>query len=237
MIDAQLQMNLFDAIVLGVLALSALISFFRGFIRELLSLLAWVGAAFITLYFVVDVAHFLEPYVKKPMVAAIFATLGTYFVSLMSISLVSSILVRYLKSGSDVGAFDNMFGLLFGVLKGSIIISLGYFLMTVVLGPNKDEYPEWLKTAHSLPMVEKGASILVAVMPSYLKEITAFAQKPEDEKFDMQQPLDALPEQPSGEDAPPASGVGQQDMQKFQDILKGVEKDAEEQQDNNGSAF
>lgn len=222
MIDAQLSMNLFDAIVLGVLFLSALISFFRGFIRELLSLLAWVGAAFITLHFVVNVAEFLEPYVKKPMVAAIFATLGTYFVSLMVISLFSSVLVRYLKTGSDVGAFDNLMGLFFGVIKGSLIVALGYFLATIVLGPNKDDYPDWIKTAHSLPMVEKGTVILVGMMPDYLKEITSFAQK-EEQPFDTEAPLEEQPE--DTEDT--GHGFDENDRQKFQDILDSVEKDAE----------
>lgn len=222
MIDAQLSMNLFDAIVLGVLFLSALISFFRGFIRELLSLFAWVGAAFITLHFVVNVAEFLEPYVKKPMVAAIFATLGTYFVSLMAISLISSILVRYLKTGTDVGAFDNIMGLLFGVVKGSLIVALGYFLLSVVLGPNKEEYPEWITTAHSLPVVEKGTTALVAMMPDYLKEITTFAQK-EEQPFDTEAPLEEQPK--AAEDG--GHGFDEGDRQKFQDILDSVEKDAE----------
>ncbi len=223
MIDAQLQMNLFDAIVLGVLFLSALISFFRGFIRELLSLVAWVGAAFITLHFVVNVAEFLEPYVKKPMVAAIFATLGTYFVALISISLVSSILVRYLKTGTDVGAFDNIMGLAFGVIKGALIVALGYFLTTVVLGPNKEEYPEWITTAHSLPMVEKGTSVLVGMMPAYLKEITTFAQKDE-AGFDTGAPLETPQEQPGN--VTPSEGYDEQDRKQFQDILDSVEKDA-----------
>lgn len=235
MIDAQLQMNLFDAIVLGVLFFSALISFFRGFIRELLSLLAWVGAAFITLYFVLDVAKFLEPYVKKPMVAAIFATLGTYFVALITISILNSILVRYLKSGSDVGAFDNIFGLMFGVLKGSLIVALGYFLLTVVMGPNKEEYPDWIKTAHSLPLVEKGTSIVVAMMPSYLKELATFANK-EEEPFNTEEPLEESPMPPEGSGAP-AQGFDQLDMQKFQDILEDVEKKAKETPADEGSAF
>lgn len=234
MIDAQLQMNLFDAIVLGVLFLSALISFFRGFIRELLSLLAWVGAAFITLHFVVRVAEFIEPYVQKPMVAAIFATLGTYFVTLTVISLLGSVLVRYLKSGTDVGAFDNIMGLFFGVVKGALIIALGYFLTSVVLGPNKEEYPEWITTANSLPAVEKGTKVLVGMMPEYLKEITTYAQQEEEGGFDTGAPLEHTPE-------PDRPGIDEQDKQRFQDILDSVEKDAQhtrpEEHDANDSLF
>ena len=65
MVDAQLNINMFDGIVFGVLFLSALVSFFRGFIREFISLLAWIGAALITLYLVEDVAKFLKPYAKE----------------------------------------------------------------------------------------------------------------------------------------------------------------------------
>lgn len=229
MIDAQLSINLFDAIVLGVLFLSALISFFRGFIRELVSLFAWVGAAFITLHSVLGVAQFLEPYVKKPMIAAVFATLGTYFVALIVISLIGSIFVRYMKTGSDVGAFDNIVGLLFGVVKGSLIIFLGYFLTTVILGPNKEEYPPWITSAHSLPLVEKGTSVMVKMMPDYLKDLATFAQKQQEEQpFDPNAPL------PTQEDENPSQGqgIGEQDMQRFQDILNDVGKNAEESHSN-----
>ena len=40
--------NLFDTIVVVTIILSALLSFFRGFVREVLSLGAWVGASIIT---------------------------------------------------------------------------------------------------------------------------------------------------------------------------------------------
>ncbi len=46
----QTSLNIFDLVVFGILGLSALLSFFRGFVREVLSLGAWVGASLITLY-------------------------------------------------------------------------------------------------------------------------------------------------------------------------------------------
>ncbi len=175
MVDAQLNVNLFDAIVIGVLFLSCMLSFFRGFIRELMSLFAWVGAAFLTLYLVMDVAELLKPYVKKPEVALIFASLGTYFTSLVIISILSSIMMRYIKPGADVGSLDHILGLVFGFLKGSIIIVLGYFLTSLAM--TKEDYPDWMKTAYSLPYVEKGTEIMITMMPDYLKGITSMADK------------------------------------------------------------
>ena len=56
MLDAHLNINLFDGAVFVILFLSAILSFFRGFIREVLSLGAWIGAAMITLFFAKDLA-------------------------------------------------------------------------------------------------------------------------------------------------------------------------------------
>ncbi len=43
-------MNAADLIVIAVLLVSGLIALMRGFIREVLSLAGWVGAAFVTLW-------------------------------------------------------------------------------------------------------------------------------------------------------------------------------------------
>ncbi|PPR36074.1 MAG: hypothetical protein CFH36_00621, partial [Alphaproteobacteria bacterium MarineAlpha9_Bin6] len=42
--------NLPDLIVVGVVILSALFAFYRGFVRETLAIAGWVGAAFATIW-------------------------------------------------------------------------------------------------------------------------------------------------------------------------------------------
>lgn len=218
MVDAQLNMNLFDVIVFGVIVLCCMLSFFRGFIRELLSLLAWVGASFITLYCVMDVAALIQPYVKKPVIAAIFASLGTYFVALMVISILTSILLKYLKAGSEVGSLDHVLGLAFGFLKGSLIICLGYFLMSLVM--NKEDYPAWMKTAITLPYVEKGTAVMVKMMPDYLKGITTMAEKAKDgEPINLDDPL-------IGRSTKPADGSD--DQKSLESIFNGFGEPAGE---------
>jgi len=49
MVDAQL--NYFDMAIYSIMALSCIFAFFRGFVKEILSLIAWIGAAFITVRF------------------------------------------------------------------------------------------------------------------------------------------------------------------------------------------
>jgi membrane protein required for colicin V production len=163
---------MFDAIIVGVLALSAILSLFRGFVRELLSLGAWVGAGLITLYVFPDVAAQIKPHVKSTMVASGFASMGTYIVALLSISLFNRMLLKFIKPGNEVGAMDNILGLIFGVARGVLLVSIGYFTMSIMISEDIEKQPEWLRTSVTKPYVEKSATWLARLAPEYLAEIS-----------------------------------------------------------------
>lgn len=176
-------LNIFDLGVAVILGLSALLSFFRGFIREILSLGAWVGAAIITLYGFPHVAAWLEPQVKNTMVASGLAAMGTFMGSLILISLFNSLLLKYVKTGADVGLLDNGLGLMFGLARGALLISIAYFIMSTLL--QEENYPDWVKEATTRPYVEDAAKWVAAVAPQYLKDMSPLdsaAPEPEGDK-------------------------------------------------------
>lgn len=166
----QTSMNIFDLIVLVVIGLSALMAFFRGFAREVLSLGAWVAASIITLYCFPTVSEWIRPQVGSEGVASGLASMGVFFVSLLTLKILTGTMVKYLKSGSEVGAVDNMLGLVFGVARGVLILGVGYFAMTLVL--NESNYPEYVKQAYSRPYVEKAANWVAKVAPDYISALT-----------------------------------------------------------------
>ncbi len=188
------QLNIFDTIVIAVFGLSCLIAFFRGFIREMLSLGAWVGAGLITIYAYPTVAEWLEPKLGHQMAAIGFAAIGTYITSLIVISLFNSLLVRYAKQGADVGMIDNALGLGFGVLRGAFIVSLGYLLLSYAM--DEENMPEAVQTAWTKPYAKEGAELLAKVSPSYLEGMSALkeeamdAEETVDENADLTIPPD-----------------------------------------------
>lgn len=173
MIEAQF--NMFDITVIAIMALSCLFAFFRGFVKEILSLGAWIGAGIITIYYFPEAAKFMKPYFKSETVAAGFATLSLYIGSLVTFSIINMFIMKFVKQGSDVGMLDNMMGLIFGAFRGALIVSLGFFLLTIAI-PEK-EYPEWLKQSITRPAVEKGARLLAKVAPDYLREISSLQKE------------------------------------------------------------
>lgn len=182
MIEASL--NMFDAVVIIVFLLSTLLAFFRGFVREVLSLGAWLGAAIITIYAFEPVSAMLKPHTSKPMVAYLLGGLGTYITVLLVISIINAVIVRYIKSGSDVGMLDNMLGLGFGALRGAFIISLGYLVLSLIV--DEENPPEWIKGAQTRPFVQKGALALAAVAPEYLEDISSLSEKMKAEQESVQ---------------------------------------------------
>lgn len=165
----QAQLSYFDAIVIGVMALSCLFAFFRGFVKEVLSLGAWIGAGVVTLYYFRHVAQWIKPHFKNEMIAGGMAALGLYIACLIGFSLINAIIIRLLKEGSDVGLLNNALGLGFGAARGAFLVSLGFLILSKFISPDPDRQPEWVKEAWTRPAAEKGAQVLARVAPDYLQ--------------------------------------------------------------------
>lgn len=175
MIEAQL--NYFDMAVIGIISLSCIFAFFRGFVKEILSLVAWVGAATITVAFFKPVSEMLAPHFAKPMTAAICTTLVLYVGSLIGFAIINRFIIKILKSGSEMGWIDNLLGLAFGALRGSFIVSLAFLMMSLAV---QGTLPEWLQKAKTRPYVEKGAMMLVKIAPQYLDKISNLQKNAKD---------------------------------------------------------
>ena len=90
-------MNALDLAILGVIALSAVFAFARGFVREALSIVAWVGAALITLYGFNYVYGSVVRFVTTPLLADLIAGAGLFVVSLIVLTILTGFLARFVQ--------------------------------------------------------------------------------------------------------------------------------------------
>lgn len=162
--------NIFDVIVLTIIGLSALFSFYRGFVRELLSLGAWVGALVITLYTFPHAKEYLGEHIDNKLVVDLSASIGVYLASLVLLMILTAILMKFLKPGKEVGALDNLLGLVFGTLRGLFVVALGFLGVTKVFEENA--YPPYIQEAFTRPYVEKVTAAFVELAPEYLGDRT-----------------------------------------------------------------
>jgi membrane protein required for colicin V production len=158
--------NSFDLAVLGVIALSAVFAFARGFVREALSIVAWVGAALITLYGFNHVYGIVVRFVTTPLLADLAAGAGLFVISLIVLTILTGYLARFVHS-SALSPIDRTLGLIFGLVRGAFLVSLAYLMLDISLPQN--DRPGWIKQAKSEPFLAQGADLLRSALPEPLQ--------------------------------------------------------------------
>lgn len=161
-----LPINITDIIVLIILLLSGILAFMRGLVHETLSIGAWVGAAVSTLYLFPHAQPFAREYIAIEVAADITAGVAIFLIALILFSIISRALSRQVQE-SSLGALDRTLGLLFGFLRGAVIVCVAWLVLVWLLPP--DERPEWITEARSRPLIERGAEILQALVPEEIR--------------------------------------------------------------------
>ena len=165
-------MNPLDIGVIAIIGLSAVFAFARGFVREALSIVAWVGAGFVALYGHDYVIAIVDRMVHNPLLSQLIAWGGLFIASLIALTIVTGIVARSVRA-SALSPLDRTLGFLFGVLRGAFIISLAYLLLDMAV-PGTDR-PSWLREAKSAPYLQQGADVLRNVLPEKWREKTSTA--------------------------------------------------------------
>ncbi|MCI0400116.1 MAG: CvpA family protein [Gammaproteobacteria bacterium] len=112
-----------DIAILGIIAVSALISLLRGFLREFLSLIGWVLAFWVGIQFAPDIAARLADHVSAPSLRFVLAFVGLFVATLVLASLVAYVVVK-LGGKTEFAGVDRMLALVFGIARGAAIVGL-----------------------------------------------------------------------------------------------------------------
>jgi membrane protein required for colicin V production len=151
-----------DIIVIAIIALSALFAFVRGFLREILSIGAWVAAGVATWFGLPLLRSFGRKYIEIELIADVATGVVIFVVVLVVASIISHFLTRGVRE-SALGPLDRSLGLLFGVFRGALIVCFALLIFDKFYPP--DNRPDWLKDARTLPVVQAGADILRGLVP------------------------------------------------------------------------
>ena len=153
-------MNWADYTIIGIIALSALISLFRGFIREVLSLLAWVGAFWAAAAFTHIVAAHLAPYIAVAGARTVIAFVGILIVTLLIFGIINYVVGKLLATTGLTGP-DRLLGAVFGLLRGAAIVAIMVFLAGLTPLPTSD----WWHAARTIAPFQTAAGMAVQWLP------------------------------------------------------------------------
>lgn len=184
--ESHLALNGFDIIVIAVLLFSAVLALFRGFVREVLSLVAWVGSFALAYGFRDSATEFLSQYVENPTIAQFSAAVGVFVLAFVVISIINAYLMDLLRD-FNMGALDKSLGFLFGLLRGGLIITLLHLGIARVLPA--EEFPDWFQKAESRSLIERSSLALAALAPEYVEQVDQIKKDTEDAMLNSDQVL------------------------------------------------
>jgi len=190
--EPQTAFNTFDSLVVGIVLLSAFLALMRGFVRELFSLVAWVGAYFIGITFYEPAIPFAHRYVKNDQVAE-WTAMGIVFLVSLIILMVLGYFICTLVRGKTLTIIDRSLGFLYGLARGVLVISLVYLGATMIFWPDidapreeqqKDEDrnipPDFLLESKTRPIMAYGADTLKKLLPEEMLDKKAIKKKLKD---------------------------------------------------------
>ncbi len=154
--------TLLDIILLVVMLISGLLAMIRGFMREVLSIAAWIAAAAATLYFYGRLLPFAKSYFNNDIVAAGAVVGGVFLGTLLIVSIVT-VRISDMILDSRIGALDRTLGFLFGLARGLVIVVVAYLFFDWLV-PQKSQ-PTWVTGAKSRVVLAGTGDWLKSMLP------------------------------------------------------------------------
>lgn len=132
-----------DIIIIGLIAFSILVSLWRGFVSEVLSLAGWVVAFFVASNFYPYLSSYLtqvnsvylqnSEYLRNGIAAAIL-----FIITLIVCGIITALLSRLVDT-TGLSATDRVLGGAFGALRGILIVAAILFFLDTFSSASQTE--------------------------------------------------------------------------------------------------
>jgi|TARA_Y100000992_G_scaffold55131_1_gene33247 membrane protein required for colicin V production len=181
-----LGLNFADWFILVVLVASGLISFSRGFTKEFLSLFLWVAAFIAAISLEYLATPKIDEYIGNPEISKILSYVVVFIVFIF----IGGILIKFISKiikWSGASGFDRFLGVLFGLIRGLIVLFVIFLLL-----PSSLKTTDLINNSKITPLIQK-----------YAPQIEAYFRELVDNRNIVEEALDIIePLQPKEELVP-----------------------------------
>ncbi len=123
----ELTSTIFDAVIAGIVLISAILAYSRGLTREVFTLGVWVLAAFAALNFYKIVEPLILDFIDLGSYTPWAAIAIAFVLALVILSIISSVISKLIRN-SALGSIDKGLGFLFGLARGLVLLAIVWIL-------------------------------------------------------------------------------------------------------------
>ncbi|MFW6413385.1 MAG: CvpA family protein [Oceanicaulis sp.] len=152
----------FDLFALALLFFSGVMALMRGFVREALTVTAFVAAALAALWTRPVFAQILQGVIGGPIVSNLIAMAAVFILVYLAVSFVTQSLQKNVKTGEEVTTIDRSLGFVFGLLRGLVLLGLVVLVFNSAL---PGAQPAWLTNARVYELADATARLLQQLAP------------------------------------------------------------------------
>lgn len=154
-------MNFFDYLLIAIVGLSMVLSLWRGFVREMISLIGLVAAFIVASRSSAVTGDFLGQWMPKGTVADIAGFALVFVVVMLMVGLTGAI-IRKLVDMAQLTATDRTLGVFFGLARGLLLIALCFLIFTTY-DPKHDQ--DWFRQSRLAPYAVDLGNVLGKAIP------------------------------------------------------------------------
>ena len=158
-------MLLIDYILLGLFAVSVLVGFFRGFVREAFSLVVW-GAAIYAAWRLGEAPDELLGAIESPMLRLWAGRAGVFLLVLVAGGL-GGFLIGQLVDKTGLTGTDRVLGMAFGAARGVLVVGVA----VIVLQFLELEREPWWSESLLIPYGARAAEVIRDLLGTGLDEL------------------------------------------------------------------
>ena len=159
-----------DVVILALIALSAILSLFRGFVREAVALVTWLVALWVAMAFYEDLAAILSQWISLPSAQRITA-FAVLFICVLLLGAIVNFLASKLVNKTGLTGTDKLLGIIFGVARGGVIVAI----LVLLAGLTPLPQDPWWQDSQLLGYFQELAMWMRSYLPNEIADNITYA--------------------------------------------------------------
>jgi membrane protein required for colicin V production len=156
-------MTQLDYVIIAILAISAIVGFFRGAAREVVTVVAFLLAAMAAMFGLRFAGPIARAAINPDWAGNVAAVVVVFLAVYIILRLLGAGLVRRVKDTEVLGALDRSVGLGFGLVRAVVVLGALNLLFNAATPP--EQVPSWISQAKLYPLTTASGRLLTAFAP------------------------------------------------------------------------